>query len=136
MLTYHLIQPQKIVKVKLLYCRASNSCHCSTLYRLYSECHQLLYQIKSNQILFRNNKITFYISKQKEKYCYMVVTWHILFHLPVTPKHKLRNNIYIYIYIYIYTHVYTYPHTHLHDNGLGEFKKCVKMCENPNRVSF
>ena len=39
--------------------------------------------------LFRNNKITFYISKQKEKYCYMVVTWHILCRLPVTPKHKL-----------------------------------------------
>ena len=40
---------------------------------------------KSNQMLFRK-KITFYISKQKEKYCYMVVTRHILCHLPVTPK--------------------------------------------------
>ena len=31
-------------------------------------------QVKSNQILFHNNNITFYISKQKEKYYYVVVT--------------------------------------------------------------
>ena len=55
-------------------------------------------QIKSNQILFRNNKITFYIIKQQEQYCYVVVTWHILCRLPVTPKHKLRNDIHIYTY--------------------------------------
>ena len=64
--------------------------------------------IKSNPILFRNNKITFYISKQQEQYCYVVVTWHILCRLPVTPKHKLRNYIYIYIYIYIYTRIHIY----------------------------
>ena len=82
----------------------------------------------SNQFYFATNKITFYISKQKEKYCNVMVTWHILCHLPVTPKHKLQNDIYMYVYILIYTH--------LHENGLGKFKKCVKMCENPNSVSF
>ena len=29
---------------------------------------------RSIQILFRNNKITFYISKQQEQYCYVVIT--------------------------------------------------------------
>ena len=48
--------------------------------------------------------------------------------LPVTPKHKLRNDMYTYTYRYLSTY------THLHDNGLGGFKKCVKMCENPNSV--
>ena len=57
-------------------------------------------QIKSNQILFHSNNITFFISKQKEKYRYMVVSWHILCRLPVTPKHKLRNDIIILIHIH------------------------------------
>ena len=44
---------------------------------------------------------------------------------------------YIYIYIYIYIRIYTYPRTLiLHDNRLGELKKCVKMCDNPNSVSY
>ena len=46
-------------------------------------------------VLFHNN-ITFYICKQKEKWW---ITWHILCHLPVTPKRKLQNDIYIYIYM-------------------------------------
>ena len=54
--------------------------------------------------------------------------------LPVTPKHKLRNYIYIYIYIYVYNYIYLSMFSHLHDNGQGEFKKCVKMCENSNSV--
>ena len=58
----------------------------------------------SNQILFRNNNkntLYMYMSNQN-KYCYMVVTWHIMCRLPVTPKHKLIK--YRYIYTYRYTH--------------------------------
>jgi len=53
---------------------------------IYNKC--ICFLSWSNQILFRN--ITFFTSKQKEKYCYAMVTWHFLFRLPVTP------NIYIY----------------------------------------
>ena len=95
-------------------------------------------QIKSNQIKpnqtkpnqTKSNFISQKYNKQKEKYCYVVVIWHILCRLPVTPKHKFRNDIYTYTYIYLSTY------THLQVNGLGEFKKCVKIYENPNSVSF
>ena len=57
---------------------------------------------------------------------------HMAYFVPSScnPKHKLGNDI---IYTYI---IYVSTFTHLHDNGLGEFKKCVKMCENTKSVSF
>ena len=72
--------------------------YCHVIYA----CYQNMPQNKSNQILFRNNKITFYLIKQQEQYCYVVVTWHVVCRLPVTPKHKLRNDIHIYTYILIH----------------------------------
>ena len=85
------------------------SSYCNIWSRAAENHHNLTVSIHGfNQIkfYFATNKITFYINKQNEKYCYVVVTWHILCHLPVTPKHKLRNDIYI-----IYTRIYTYPPT-------------------------
>ena len=54
---------------------------------------------KSNQTLFRNNnKNTCTLAIKTKKCCYLVVTWHIMCPLPVTPKHKLIKYRYIYTY--------------------------------------
>ena len=60
-----------------------------------------LYILQSNKFLFCNNKIRCTLAIKTKKYCYVVVTWHIMCRLPVTPKHKLMK----YKYIYTYSHV-------------------------------
>ena len=79
-------------------------------------------QIKSNQI--KSNKNTLYMgtcSIKTKKYCYVVVTWHIMCRLPVTPKHKLIKCRYILLLRGIHAESQNRCSQHnLFDNGLGE----------------
>ena len=97
--------------------------------------------MSTNQIKFyfvTTTRIYYTCTIKTKKYCYVVVTWHIMCPLPVTPQHKLIK----------YRYMYTYKRNRCSqsnlldniiyfDNGLGNvYKKMIIFCKSRQFVFF